>query len=89
MSLSTINEYTSRNFERLLPRKIGRLGDCEFKSAMQAGDWLGSREQHCRKEFFRGKACIKAVILACANKKGESWIEGRGELKSLKFKSLL
>lgn len=49
----------------------------------------GSREQHCRKEFFRGKACIKAVILACANKKGESWIEGRGELKSLKFKSLL
>jgi hypothetical protein len=31
-----MDEYTSRNFERLLPRKIGRLGDCEFKSAMQA-----------------------------------------------------
>jgi hypothetical protein len=39
--------------------------------------------------FQGGKAYIKAVILACANKKGESCIEGRGELKSLKFKSLL
>lgn len=25
------------NFARLLPRKIGRLGDCEFKSATQVG----------------------------------------------------
>lgn len=25
------------NFARLLPRKIGRLGDCEFKSATKVG----------------------------------------------------
>lgn len=26
-----------QNFVRLLPRKTGRLGDCEFKSAAKVG----------------------------------------------------
>lgn len=71
MSLSTINEYTSRNFERLLPRKLGRLGDCEFKSAMQAGHWLGSREQHCRKEFSGVKPAKEQLSWHVQTRRGQ------------------